>query len=271
MCSHHRLLSKNKNKGKTVLLSDIDIERLSTDVEIEELDDSGSVIISGSLGFVSTLWSLDKEEIDFLFSLEPNVVVQFAVKKFSRIARIRRSDKPLVYPFLRDSVSQDEKGRKIPSYGSSSYGYDMRLSNSFRLITAAEGNTKTIDIFDFQDKTNSRLLTDVESIVLYPHQLVLGVSEEHFNLPNNVTGICMAKSTWARMGIEATVTPLEAGWSGHVTIELINKNEFPIRIYPGVGIMQVQFFQGSSTCRVSYADRKGKYQHQPKLPVSAKL
>jgi dCTP deaminase len=176
----------------------------------------------------------------------------------------------MIHPYHADSINTFENDQKIPSFGQSSFGYDVRLGRNFKVIQPAKSSNAVVDMFKFQEETKQVELNDVDHVVLYPHQLVLGVTIERINLPRNVSAICMAKSTIARMGIEATVTPLEAGWCGYVTIELINKNAFPIRIYSGIGIMQALFLRGED-CRTSYADRGGKYQNQPDRPVSAKL
>jgi dCTP deaminase len=173
----------------------------------------------------------------------------------------------MITPFFDHSVKTKEDGKKIPSYGLSSYGYDIRLGRNFKLgRTNLHGET-ILDVCDF-DQAYFEDITDVDSVIIPPHGFVLGHSEEYFNIPRNVTAVCMGKSTIARSGLIVIVTPLESAWSGFVTLEIFNANNLPVRLHSGIGITQAQFFESDQQCEVSYADRGGKYQFQAKLPIA---
>lgn len=197
---------------------------------------------------------------------------------------------PLIVPFTDKSINTlliDGVERKIPSYGLSSYGYDISLGRNFKIIKKLSSlreearlerqngysivpeDPAIVDMLSPPDNLYEELV-DKNSIVIPPYGMVLGVSKEHISMPRNVTATCMAKSTLARMGILADVTPLEAGWSGWITLEIFNKTPNYIRLYSGIGIMQLVFHE-SEQCDVSYADRGGKYMKQPDVPVEAKL
>lgn len=197
---------------------------------------------------------------------------------------------PMITPFTDKSVNTlliDGAERKIPSYGLSSYGYDISLGRNFKIIkklrpireeiqlelqhgyTTVPGEPTIVDMLSPPENLYEELV-DRDSIVIPPHGMVLGVSKEHITMPRNVTATCMAKSTLARMGILADVTPLEAGWSGWITLEIFNKTPNHVRLYSGIGIMQLVFHE-SEQCDVSYADRGGKYMNQLSIPVEARL
>ncbi len=144
------------------------------------------------------------------------------------------------------------------SYGLSSYGYDMRISDEFKIFTNI--NSTTIDPKNF----NSDSFIDFkgEICIIPPNSFVLGRSVEYFKIPRNVLTICFGKSTYARCGIIINVTPFEPEWEGYVTIEISNTTQFPAKIYANEGIAQVIFLQSDKECLKSYADRKGKYQSQ---------
>ena len=188
----------------------------------------------------------------------------------------------LIVPFHPESRSVNEDGTPVTSYGLSSFGYDIRLGNIFRLFNHRNSNNLNVDIgsvreavspdvidpVNFNEAHTTRYdLLDDEYITIPPHGFMLGVSKERIKLGNEFTAICMAKSTLARCGLCVTVTPLEAGWEGYVTLELSNKTDLPIKLTPGMGICQVLFLHGNEPCEISYADRNGKYQDQPPEPV----
>jgi dCTP deaminase len=186
-----------------------------------------------------------------------------------RLAQLGKSQE-LMIPFEFNSVSS-KNGNKVISYGLGSYGYDIRLSpKEFYLFVDKE---RANDPKEFKQDAviNLELKKDVngEYFIMPPHSYGLGVSLELFNMPNNVTGICMGKSTYARVGIVANITPLEAGWSGYLTLEFANTSNAPCRLYANEGIAQVIFFEGEN-CLTSYAFRQGKYQNQPQQVVFAK-
>lgn len=184
--------------------------------------------------------------------------------------------KPMISPYSDISVNMTDNGKKIPSWGSSSYGYDIRISRNFKLFRKPMGepySTPVIDICDFAN-TENQIITnfdDVDFIEIPPHGFVLGNSVEHINVPRDVTVICMGKSTIARSGLHMCITPLEANWSGYITIELENMTDYPIRLHSGIGISQLLFIKGDQQCNVSYADRGGKYQNQLNKPITPKL
>lgn len=163
--------------------------------------------------------------------------------------------------------------RKVVSYGLSSYGYDIRLSEKdFRIFKVQK--EKINDPKYFKDDSVQPLTSLVdkngEFFVIPAHGYALGVSVEAFNMPEDVTGVCVGKSTYARAGIIANITPLEAGWRGYLTLEFANTSNTPCRLYVNEGIAQVLFFKGEM-CKTSYSDRKGKYQNQPQTVIFSKV
>lgn len=146
----------------------------------------------------------------------------------------------------------------VISFGLSSYGYDARLANEFKVFTDIESaivDPKAFDPKTFVDKT-----TDVCTIP--PNSFILGRTIEYFRIPRDVLVICLGKSTYARCGIIVNVTPLEPEWEGHVTIEISNTTPLPAKIYANEGICQFIFLKGDQPPSVSYADKAGKYQNQ---------
>lgn len=180
-----------------------------------------------------------------------------------------RARSAIIYPFTKESVNTmvyQGKERKIPSYGLSSYGYDIRLGRNFKRIEEVDA---IVDILEPPYGLISNAF-DLDYIDVPPHGFILGVSHEKITLPRNVTATCMAKSTLARLGLSAQVTPLEAGWSGYVTLEIFNMTPNLVRLYSGIGIMQLIFHE-SEQCQTSYSERGGKYMDQPSNPVEAKM
>ena len=146
------------------------------------------------------------------------------------------------------------------SYGVSSYGYDMRVANEFKIFTNAL--SAIVDPKHFDDKSFVEFTGDV--CVVPPNSFALARSVEYFRIPRNVLAICVGKSTYARCGIITNVTPFEPEWEGHVTLEISNTTPLPARVYANEGICQVLFFEADDDdiCETSYADKKGKYQAQ---------
>jgi len=144
------------------------------------------------------------------------------------------------------------------SYGLSSYGYDMRVSNEFRIFHNALA--PVVDPKAFDERSFVEFEGDV--CIVPPNSFALASSVEYFRIPRNVLTICVGKSTYARCGIITNVTPFEPEWEGHVTLEISNTTPLPARIYANEGIAQVLFFESDEPCEVSYADKKGKYQGQ---------
>jgi dCTP deaminase len=189
---------------------------------------------------------------------------------------------PLIQPFAPKSISKTD-GVKHPSFGSSGFGYDIRIGRHFKIMLpppvrpligpSAALPFEQDHILDSRKSMPPNLWETVEndSLVIQPGQCVLGASIEYLDIPRDILVVCMAKSTFARMFLETTVTPIESGWCGHVTIEMVNKSPRPIRIHAGDGIMQMLFLKGDQPCGVSYADRGGKYQDQPPVPVPPRL
>jgi len=144
------------------------------------------------------------------------------------------------------------------SYGVSSYGYDIRIANEFKIFTNI--NNTLVDPKEFDPKSFVDFKGDV--CVIPPNSFALGKSVEFFKIPRNVMTICVGKSTYARCGIITNVTPFEPEWEGYVTLEISNTTPLPAKIYANEGIAQVLFFESDEVCEVSYADKKGKYQSQ---------
>lgn len=162
-------------------------------------------------------------------------------------------EQDMIQPFVE---SQVRKG--VISYGLSSYGYDVRIADEYKIFTNL--NSTIVDPKDFDPKS----FVDFKGAVcmIPPNSFALGRTIEYFKIPRNVMTICVGKSTYARCGIITNVTPLEPGWEGHVTLEISNTTPLPARIYSGEGIAQILFFESDEECLVSYADKKGKYQSQ---------
>ncbi|GBD92564.1 deoxycytidine triphosphate deaminase [bacterium BMS3Abin05] len=148
--------------------------------------------------------------------------------------------------------------RGVISYGVSSFGYDVKIADEFRIFTNI--NTTIVDPKDFDSRSLVEFVGDV--CVIPPNSFALGRSVEYFRIPKDVMTICLGKSTYARCGIITNVTPLEPGWEGHITLEISNTTPLPAKIYANEGIAQVLFFKSDEACDVSYADKKGKYQAQ---------
>lgn len=149
-------------------------------------------------------------------------------------------------------------GKKAISYGLSSYGYDIRAADEFKIFTNV--NSTIVDPKNF----DSAAFVDYRGSVctIPPNSFALTRSVEYIRMPRNVTGVVLGKSTYARVGVVTNFTPLEAGWEGFITIEISNTTPLPARIYANEGIAQVLFFAANRQCRTSYADRNGKYQGQ---------
>lgn len=233
-------------------------------------------------------------------SLKPDAWIR------SKCIGLKDDQVPMIEPFY-ENLRKEADGRALPSFGLSSYGYDVRLGNSFTFAPRTEvglGNyagppnvvcmhhngvmkrhtlpvadrSLIIDL-DGNSIDPNRMgpkdyitIDDVEFIDLPPGAFCLGVTMELISLPRDVTVVCMGKSTVARAGVIVTVTPLEAGWEGYVTLEITNTNSVPVRLYSGMGITQLQcYHHEQEQCEVSYADRKGKYMGQENKPVPARL
>ena len=167
----------------------------------------------------------------------------------------------MIEPFV-----EKQMGKGVISYGLSSYGYDFRVADEFKIFSGvntrliAEGRPIIVDPKNFDPGS----FVDHKGgfCIIPPNSFALGRSVEYFRIPRSATGLCVGKSTYARCGIVCHITPLEAEWQGHVTIEISNTTPLPAKIYANEGICQVLFFEGDEVCEVSYADRRGKYMGQ---------
>jgi dCTP deaminase len=159
-----------------------------------------------------------------------------------------------------EPFEEGKRRRGVISYGLSSYGYDLRLADEFRVVEDAEGlivDPKSFDENVLRDRS--------ELPVIPPRACALTRSLEYFRIPRNVIALCFGKSTYARCGIIVNVTPLEPEWEGFITMSISNTSPLPVRLYAGEGIAQVVFIGSDELCDVSYSDKKGKYQGQDKI------
>ncbi|MFC3909841.1 dCTP deaminase [Legionella dresdenensis] len=163
----------------------------------------------------------------------------------------------MIEPFQDGQVRETTSGRII-SYGVSSYGYDVRCANEFKVFTNI--NSAVVDPKDFDDSSFVEVESDV--CIIPPNSFALARTVEYFRIPRNVLTICLGKSTYARCGIIVNVTPLEPEWEGHVTLEFSNTTTLPAKIYANEGVAQMIFLESDDVCAVSYKDRAGKYQGQ---------
>lgn len=165
----------------------------------------------------------------------------------------------MIEPFEPGQV-KEVGGRKVVSYGTSSYGYDLRCANEFKIFTNI--NSVIIDPKNFDP--NSFVDVQQEACIIPPNSFALARSLEYFRIPRQVLTVCLGKSTYARCGIIVNVTPFEPEWEGFVTLEFSNTTPLPAKIYAGEGVAQVLFFEADADdiCEVSYKDRNGKYQGQ---------
>ena len=159
----------------------------------------------------------------------------------------------MISPFEEKQV----RGNSI-SYGLSSFGYDARVSEEFKIFTNV--NSEIVDPKNF--KSSNFITKNSSECIIPPNSFVLARTVEYFKIPKNVLVICLGKSTYARCGIIVNVTPLEPGWEGHVTLEFSNTTPLPAKIYANEGVAQFVFIKGNEDPAVSYADRNGKYQGQ---------
>ena len=159
----------------------------------------------------------------------------------------------MISPFEQKQV----RNNKI-SYGLSSFGYDARVSDEFKIFTNV--NSEIVDPKNF--KPSNFVTKNTSECIIPPNSFVLARTVEYFKIPKDVLVICLGKSTYARCGIIVNVTPLEPGWEGFVTLEFSNTTPLPAKIYAGEGVAQMLFFESDEECKISYKDRGGKYQGQ---------
>jgi len=166
-------------------------------------------------------------------------------------------ERGMIEPYVPHQIASVEE-KRIVSYGTSSYGYDVRCSTEFKIFTNI--NAAVVDPKAFDDSSFIEFQGDV--CIIPPNSFVLARTIEYFRIPRNVLTICLGKSTYARCGIIVNVTPFEPEWEGYVTLEFSNTTPLPAKIYANEGVAQVIFFESEEECEISYKDRKGKYQGQ---------
>ena len=171
-------------------------------------------------------------------------------------------DAKMIEPFAPELVRQNAGG-KIVSYGTSSYGYDVRVANEFKIFTNI--NSTIVDPKNFDERNFVDFTGDV--CIIPPNSFALARTVEYFRIPRSVLTVCLGKSTYARCGIIVNVTPLEPEWRGKVTLEISNTTPLPARVYANEGIAQLVFLKADQVCEVSYADKGGKYQDQGGLTL----
>jgi dCTP deaminase len=177
--------------------------------------------------------------------------------KSDRWIRRMAAEYKMIEPFEPGQVKEVD-GRKVVSYGTSSYGYDVRCADEFKLFTNVY--SAIVDPKKFDDKSFVDMKGDY--VIIPPNSFALARTVEYFRIPRNVMTICLGKSTYARCGIIVNVTPFEPEWEGYVTLEFSNTTPMPAKIYANEGVAQVLFFEADEVCEVSYKDRGGKYQGQ---------
>lgn len=165
---------------------------------------------------------------------------------------------PMISAFEPNQIRKDKKDNKLISYGTSSYGYDVRCADEFKIFTNI--NSATVDPKNFDEGAFVDVKSDV--CIIPPNSFALARTVEYFKIPRDVLTICLGKSTYARCGIIVNVTPLEPEWEGHVTLEFSNTTTLPAKIYANEGVAQMLFLQSDEECLTSYKDRGGKYQGQ---------
>jgi len=178
--------------------------------------------------------------------------------KSDRWIRRMAQEHNMIEPFEPGQVRTGANGERQISYGTSSYGYDVRCADHFKIFTNI--NSAVVDPKNFDDNSFVDFHGDV--CIIPPNSFALAHTIEYLKIPRNVLTICLGKSTYARCGIIVNVTPLEPEWQGHVTLEFSNTTPLPARIYANEGVAQFLFFESDEECETSYGDRAGKYQGQ---------
>jgi len=193
-----------------------------------------------------------------------------SIKSDSWIKRMSRAQN-LINPF-EEKLIRTVDDHRIISSGLSSYGYDCRLARDefkvFSPVTGTEIDPKNFDPNSLLDVPIRRAEDGSDYWLLPPHSYALGVTIERFQIPRNVTALAIGKSTYARCGLIANTTPLEANWCGRLVVELYNAANLPVRLYAEEGFIQILFFESDEECETSYSDRGGKYQDQQGLTLA---
>lgn len=186
--------------------------------------------------------------------------VKFMSLRSDRWIRHMATQHKMIEPFADRQVREDN-GEKLVSFGLSSYGYDLRVAEEFKVFTNV--HNRVVDPKNF----HADAFVDIRgsTCIIPPNSFALAKSVEYFRIPRNVLTLCIGKSTYARCGIIVNVTPFEPEWEGYVTLEISNTTPLPAKIYAGEGLAQVLFFMADEACEVSYADRKGKYMKQMEI------
>jgi dCTP deaminase len=174
-----------------------------------------------------------------------------------------KAEEGMIEPFEDGQVWQPEGADRVISYGVSSYGYDVRVADEFKVFTNVYNSI--VDPKQFNEDSFVDMVTD--ECIIPPNSFALARTVEYFRIPRDILTICLGKSTYARCGIIVNVTPFEPEWEGHVTIEISNTTPLPAKIYANEGIAQVIFFEAAEVCEVSYAERKGKYMGQRGITI----
>ncbi len=177
--------------------------------------------------------------------------------KSDRWIRAMARKERMIEPFEEGQI-RERDGMKVISYGTSSYGYDIRCADEFKIFTNI--NSTLVDPKNFDDSSFVDVIADVCTIP--PNSFALARTIEYFRIPRNILTLCVGKSTYARCGIIVNVTPLEPEWRGYVTLEFSNTTPLPAKIYANEGAAQVLFFESDEDCALSYRDRAGKYMEQ---------
>ena len=180
--------------------------------------------------------------------------------KSDRWIRRMATEHGMIEPFEAEQVRYNAEGQKLVSFGTSSYGYDVRCAREFKVFTNV--HSAIVDPKNFDERSFIDIVGD--ECIIPPNSFALARTVEYFRIPRDVLTICLGKSTYARCGIIVNVTPLEPEWEGHVTLEFSNTTNLPARIYAGEGVAQMLFLQSDAddVCETSYRDRGGKYQGQ---------
>jgi len=169
----------------------------------------------------------------------------------------KKAEEGMIEPFVDHLVRYNEAGEKLVSYGLSSFGYDLRVADEFKVFTNVYNSL--VDPKHFREDSFVYMRTN--ECIIPPNSFALARSIEYFRIPRTVLAFCIGKSTYARCGIIVNVTPFEPEWEGFVTLEISNTTPLPAKIYANEGLAQVVFFEGHP-CQMSYKDRAGKYMHQ---------
>ncbi len=177
--------------------------------------------------------------------------------KSDKWIRYMAEEHGMIDPFEPGQIRENGSGRII-SYGTSSYGYDIRCADEFKIFTNI--NSAIVDPKNFDESSFVDVKSDV--CIIPPNSFALARTVEYFRIPRNVLSICLGKSTYARCGIIVNVTPFEPEWEGYVTLEFSNTTPLPAKIYANEGVAQVLFLESDEECETSYKDRGGKYQGQ---------